>query len=519
MEIDAMQYASMSRELLRGDNLLHFFDNGDAYLDKPPLIFWITALFFKIFGASDLVYRLPSVLFSILTLYSTYQFSKRYYSEQTATLATVILASCVAFFVMNGDVRADIYMIGPMMTAIWQLDLFFKYNHWKNLIISSIAISLAMMGKGPIGMVIPIFVIGIDLIFKNKLKLILNTKLFFGFVTILFCMLPMSYGLYTQFGLSGLEFFYWIQSFGRITGENPWSNNTGPMYLFNVFLYSFLPWTIIFLFAFIKRSQDLVYNKFLTSKSEIISYSGFIIPLIIFSLSNYKLPHYIYCVVPFAAILLASKIEEWNENEKIYHRIYFTQWVVVIIIVLFIYGLVSYIFPPQSTFFLIPLMIILLFMGFELYLKNNKMVRFLIPSIAGCILINYGFNIGIIRPLMTYQAPSQAAKYLEEKNNNDIKIYLYNENHKSKSRSFNFYLNCNTKYIDRDFLELKNDQSPLLIFTNEKGYNYLVNQNQNIEVIKIFDHVRVSKIQKLFLNPETRKTTLKKKFLLKYSLI
>ena len=60
MEIDAMQYASMSRELLRGDNFLHFFDNGLPYLDKPPLIFWTTAIFFKIFGGCILSYRLPS---------------------------------------------------------------------------------------------------------------------------------------------------------------------------------------------------------------------------------------------------------------------------------------------------------------------------------------------------------------------------------------------------------------------------------------------------------------------------
>ena len=29
-----MQYASMSRELLRGENILHFFDNGEEYLDE-----------------------------------------------------------------------------------------------------------------------------------------------------------------------------------------------------------------------------------------------------------------------------------------------------------------------------------------------------------------------------------------------------------------------------------------------------------------------------------------------------
>ena len=97
MEIDAMQYASMSRELLRGENFLHLLDNGQPYLDKPPLIFWVTALFFKIFGVSDFVYRLPSVLFSVLTIYAVFQFARLYYSRQTALIAALILSSCEAF--------------------------------------------------------------------------------------------------------------------------------------------------------------------------------------------------------------------------------------------------------------------------------------------------------------------------------------------------------------------------------------------------------------------------------------
>ena len=63
-----MQYASMSREILRNDNFLHLFDNGEPYLDKPPLIFWVTALFFKLLGPSDLVYRLPSIIFTLLDM-------------------------------------------------------------------------------------------------------------------------------------------------------------------------------------------------------------------------------------------------------------------------------------------------------------------------------------------------------------------------------------------------------------------------------------------------------------------
>ena len=108
MEIDAMQYASMSREILRSGNFLHFFDNGQPYLDKPPLIFWITALFFNLLGPSDFVYRLPSLLFTIILAYSTYKFSRLFYAKIVSQIAAILLISSQAIFVMNADVRTDI---------------------------------------------------------------------------------------------------------------------------------------------------------------------------------------------------------------------------------------------------------------------------------------------------------------------------------------------------------------------------------------------------------------------------
>ena len=79
-------------------------------------------------------------------------------------MAALILASCEAFFIMNTDVRTDIYMIAPMMASVWSLSAYFKYNHFSCLIMGAISVSFAMMGKGPLGLIIPMIVICIDLI-------------------------------------------------------------------------------------------------------------------------------------------------------------------------------------------------------------------------------------------------------------------------------------------------------------------------------------------------------------------
>ncbi len=514
MEIDAMQYASMSSELLRGENYLHFYDNGAPYLDKPPLIFWITAIFFKIFGISQFVYRTPSLCFSILTIYSTYKLSILYYNKSVANISTLILSSCLAFFVLNGDVRTDIYMIGPIMLAVWQLAEYFEKSNLRNLILGTIAISFAMMGKGPLGIIIPITVLGADLLFKSKMRRLCDFRLVLGFIIIILFLLPMSIGLYTQFGFKGLKFFYWDQSFGRITGASSWNNNTGALYLFNVFLYSFLPWTLIFLWSFFEQTKNLIIRGKSISKVEIISYTGFVLPTIFLSMSNYKLPHYIYCVLPFAAIITAFKIESLIQFKDKLKIIYYIQIVISILMLCLIFAISIFAFNVGAHVFILPLFFIFVFSWIFYSKIDDKALRLLFPSIMATFLCSYGYNFGILKYLMDYQTQSKAAKYIIDEELDYDDIYLYKENKKEKSRSFNFYLNRNVKYVNEEIFE-KNNKDRILIFTNEKGYEDILNRNYEVEMLQSFEHYKVSKIKKEFINPRTRYNTIKNKYLLK----
>src|SRR5450432_2852802 len=96
MEIDAAQYANISREMLLHKNFFQIYDQGRDYLDKPPMLFWLSSASMKLFGVNDAAYRLPSFFFSILSIYSTYRFSRIYYNERVAFLSTLVLAGSQA---------------------------------------------------------------------------------------------------------------------------------------------------------------------------------------------------------------------------------------------------------------------------------------------------------------------------------------------------------------------------------------------------------------------------------------
>src|SRR5450432_1884620 len=96
MEIDAAQYANISREMLLHKSFLQVYDQGRDYLDKPPMLFWLSSASMQLFGINDAAYRFPSFLFSILSIYSTYRFSRIYYNERVAFLSTLVLAGSQA---------------------------------------------------------------------------------------------------------------------------------------------------------------------------------------------------------------------------------------------------------------------------------------------------------------------------------------------------------------------------------------------------------------------------------------
>ncbi|MHA4801729.1 ArnT family glycosyltransferase, partial [Enterococcus faecium] len=68
MDVDASQYASISREMLERKSFLQIYDQGADYLDKPPLLFWLSAASMYVLGIHDWAYRLPSIIMLLVAI-------------------------------------------------------------------------------------------------------------------------------------------------------------------------------------------------------------------------------------------------------------------------------------------------------------------------------------------------------------------------------------------------------------------------------------------------------------------
>lgn len=514
MDVDAAQYASISREMMDNGSYLEVLHRENNYLDKPPLLFWLSALSFNLFGISNVAYKLPAFLFTLLGVYATYRMGQLLYNRVTGVVASLILYTSQAFFLFNNDVRTDALLTANVAFACWQLLEYSYSKKWTHLLLGFAGVALAMMAKGPIGAVVPAAALFCHFVYSGRLRQLLWWPWYAGIVFSLLLLLPMLYGLYQQYGLAGPEFFFWTQSFGRITGENVWHNDAGPFFFIHNFLWSFLPWTLLALAALFLRLIQLVRQRFQSSAMpETFTLGGFLLPFIALSMSHYKLPHYIFVVYPLCAVFTAGFI--CNEAERFRRLFGWFRMVQLVISIILIAGavfLAGYIFPAQGMACWVVTLFGVFLVAWFFFRSGSSLEQLMAPSAMAIITVNFLFSMQVYPALLKYQFGSEMAAIVTQENIPTNQLFFYN----SYSHSFEFYTKTIVPPIDDDGLSsIKSSNTECWIIGGEELLQTLKRENLHpIQQFAVNDYA-VTLLTTEFLNPDTRSRVVRKMYLCK----
>lgn len=520
MDIDASQYAEISREMMESDNWLHLYDRGIDYLDKPPFLFWISALGMKIFGVDNFGFKLPSILFALFAIYATYRLARLLYGEATGRMAALIFGTCQGLFLMSNDIRTDTVLMSWVITAVWLIKEWDVHRKLHHLLLGCGAIAFGMMSKGPIALLVPIFCFGSDWVLKREWKKFFQWQYLLGILVIAVLLIPMSIGLYQQFdaqpgktvngltGVSGLRFFYWSQSFGRITGESPWNNGAGLDFLFTNMLWSFLPWIFLFIPALIIKIVQLFKQKFrLQPEQEWITAGGFILAYLALGSSRYQLPHYIFVVFPLAAIMVAALLKDFFEGK--YPRLYKIfkplQWAVAFLLLLVALLIVAYVFPGGAVW--ITLWVVAFIVLITIAVHKNIRPKLFWLSVAAIMLSNFFLTNHFYYRLMDYQLGNQMAEYIEQNNIPAPDIIQYRM--KDPLNAFHFYAES---VISKDSTAIAPGK---YVLTQDEGLATLSGQGYEYDMVTKGKCFRISELKPVFLNPATREESMQDYYFLR----
>jgi 4-amino-4-deoxy-L-arabinose transferase-like glycosyltransferase len=97
LEPDEGRYAQIPKEMLHGGSWVVPTLQGEPYLDKPPLMYWLVALSYRAFGTSPEAARLVPALCVHLTILAVYLIGRRSVGERGAFWAALLLSVAPGF--------------------------------------------------------------------------------------------------------------------------------------------------------------------------------------------------------------------------------------------------------------------------------------------------------------------------------------------------------------------------------------------------------------------------------------
>ncbi len=157
-DVDAVQAQIARNMLISGDWVTARLD-GVAYLEKAPLIYWMMAVSYRIFGVHDWAARLPLALSVVLLCWLTYRFARWGFDEETGLYTGVILGTSVGLFLFTRILIPDAILTLCITGAIWAWLRLLEPDSEAPLfwsVILGVCFGIGLLLKGLIAVVFPV---------------------------------------------------------------------------------------------------------------------------------------------------------------------------------------------------------------------------------------------------------------------------------------------------------------------------------------------------------------------------
>jgi 4-amino-4-deoxy-L-arabinose transferase-like glycosyltransferase len=159
---DEPRYVRVAVEMHRSGDFVVPTLEGKPWLEKPPLYYWLAGLAFSALGETEVAARLPSIAATLLLALATAILGARLYGRAAGLHAGFVVATSLLAFAYGHAAAMDALLAASVTCAIglFALGVF--------EVAGSLAVpgawafaALAALAKGPIGILLPVLVIGL----------------------------------------------------------------------------------------------------------------------------------------------------------------------------------------------------------------------------------------------------------------------------------------------------------------------------------------------------------------------
>ncbi len=156
---DEINFAESAREMLITGDYGRVTINFQPFWEKPPLFIWMQALSMKVFGINEYAARLPNALCGIATLMVLFHYGRMYRNAAFGWLWVLVY---VGTWLSHGYFKSGIIdpvfnlfmLTGMIQLAMWAAAQVSK-TQLKHAALAGLFIGLAVLTKGPVGLLLP----------------------------------------------------------------------------------------------------------------------------------------------------------------------------------------------------------------------------------------------------------------------------------------------------------------------------------------------------------------------------
>ncbi len=370
---DEPRYAQVSKEMVEGGDWVLMHVNGNTYVDKPPLFFWLIALSSFLWkGFTSFAARFPSGLFGTLTVLLTFFLGKRLYGSRTGFLSALILATSFEFAYLSTRANIDATLTFFATASLLCFIQWYQYSSlhltplsqgeregvrgsWVgsgnrgNLLIYGfyLGMAFATLAKGPVGFILPLLVSLVYLLVQKDWRVMKRMRLLRGmalcFVIVLSWYLPAVLKGGQNF-LNETLLHHTIDRFAK------GSSHIRPFhYYLTNFPYGFLPW---FLFVPGAIAYGLSERKEGISRGFLFLLIWFIVIFLFFSFSKGKRAIYLLPLYPAASLMVGRFWDDYLSGSGRFsvRKGWITLPVYLFIIIFLLIGIFLYTVPIVANF-------------------------------------------------------------------------------------------------------------------------------------------------------------------------
>ncbi len=298
---DDALYAHIAKDIVKTGDWLNIRSNGYPALEHPPLLVWVQAALFSVFGLSDGLARLPSALAGFGTILLTYWLGRKLTGDDVFALAAMfVMAGSVYFHKYAARGMTDVPFTFLFLASICAWTRRHEHRGW--YLLAGALAGLTQLTRGMMGVGLPI-VFAFDLWREGR-----RPPVVWVFATAALVFLPIAAWYAHTIGANGSNFFavhdQWLRNEVYGSLNPPWRRYTGaPEYLW-MLTKSYWPWLpyLVGGMIFSLRRRDWRFYLPLTAIAVVF---------VLCSAARSRVLRYMLPAYPFFALLAATTLQRF----------------------------------------------------------------------------------------------------------------------------------------------------------------------------------------------------------------